>query len=308
MDTGTTLFEHSYYIGSYMGGILYGLELTVYFMIIEALFRRGNKNSSTSRRFCSIYSTIMVMLSTIDVACNAIWGEEMWITYRDRPGGVPEYITTRVSVWYETLGSVSVVCSVFMGDALLVYRTFLVYGRRPAFIAIPGVLYLAGLGLAINQLLVAGEPHGNFFGPESVKFAVSYYTITISLNIVLTVFICVRLSRVSNHFSRTLGRENAKVYTGAAAILVESAALYSILGIMYLIPYSLHNGTGILFGQLWSKMSGLAPLLIILRVVNGRAWREDMMTRSSAPLIFITSNVDIHPSPSPTPSSSPIPS
>lgn len=60
---------------------------------------------------------------------------------------------------------------------------------------------------------------------------------------------------MSRRFAKSLGEENARVYTGAAAILVESAAPYSILGIMYLIPYSLQNGTSILFGQLWSKMS-----------------------------------------------------
>lgn len=139
MASGTTLFEHSYYIGGYMGGILYGkcllntwavacadrymapgFEVTVYFMILQALFRKGNKNSASSRRFCATYSTFMILFATIDVACNAIWGEQMWITYRNIPGGVAEYIATRVSVWYETLGSTSVVCSVFLGDGLLV--------------------------------------------------------------------------------------------------------------------------------------------------------------------------------------------
>jgi len=89
-------------------------------MIIRALFRRGNKNPSHSRRFSAIYSTVIVLLNAIDVASNAFWGEKMWITYRNMPGGVPKFIASEVSVWYETLGSVSVVSSVFMGDALLV--------------------------------------------------------------------------------------------------------------------------------------------------------------------------------------------
>lgn len=42
---------------------------------------------------------------------------------------------------------------------------------------------------------------------------------------------------------------------GAASILIESAALYSLSGILYLVPFSLQYGTGILFGQIWSKMS-----------------------------------------------------
>ena len=96
----------------------------MYSMILHALFRQGNKNSASSRRFCATYSTFMVLFTTIDVACNAIWGEQMWITYRNIPGGVAQYIATRVSIWYETLGSTSVVCSVFLGDALLVSTSF----------------------------------------------------------------------------------------------------------------------------------------------------------------------------------------
>jgi len=147
-----------------------------------------------------------------------------------------------------------------------------VYGRRRTVIFFPVIAYLAGLGtyrclaaqrimlsitqaLAIQQLIVAGKPDGDFFGIDSIKFAVSYYAITITLNIVLTVFICIRLSRMSKWFTRTLGKANGKVYSTAAAILVESAAPYSILGLMYLIPFSRQDGIAILFGQLWSKMS-----------------------------------------------------
>ena len=99
-----------------------GFELTLYYLVLRGLFRRGNRNSARSRRFCSIYSTVMVLLSTINVSCNAIWGEEMWITHRDDPGGVPGYIETEVSVWYETLASAAVITCVLLGDALLVCR------------------------------------------------------------------------------------------------------------------------------------------------------------------------------------------
>lgn len=184
MSQSTSTFEHSYYIGNYMGAILYGAylvfcscdgrtltcagcELTLYYLILQGLFRRGNRNSARSRRFCSIYSTMMVLLSTINVSCNAIWGEEMWITDRDDPGGVARYIETEVSVWYETLASVAVVTCVFLGDALLVcrplifcyfggifllltmlqlYRLFLVYGSRFAVVAVPLIAYIIAFG------------------------------------------------------------------------------------------------------------------------------------------------------------------
>ncbi|KAF8167193.1 hypothetical protein B0H34DRAFT_645238 [Crassisporium funariophilum] len=295
----TSQFEHAFYAGNFLGAILYGFELVIYFMILRALFHKGNKNTPLRRRFCAIYSTVMLLLSTIPLSCNAVWGSEMWITHREGPGGVPGYIQTHLSVWYQTLASSSVIAGVFLGDALLLYRLFVVYGRLRSVIAVPLLAYLVAFGLAVLQVVLSGLPNGNFFGNEISKIGVSYYSITICLNIVVTILICARLFRISNVVADVLGREKAKVYTSVAAILVESAAPYSLLGIMYLIPYGLKSPLAILFGQLWTKMSVIAPLLILLRVVNGSAWRDDVMTRPRTPLAFASTRasttVDVCP-------------
>ncbi|CAA7265026.1 unnamed protein product [Cyclocybe aegerita] len=291
----TTLFEHAYYIGNIMGAILYGFELSIYFMIMRGLFHHSTKIAPRRRQFCASYSTAMILLSTIDVACNAVWGESMWITDRNVPGGVPAFIMAKVYIWYETLGSTSVVASVFLGDALLLFRLYLIYGRRHIIVAFPILAYLVALALAIQQVVISGEPNGDFFGLKTIRIAVAYYAITIFLNILVTVLICLRLLRVSKIIYGALGAENAKVYTSTVAILVESAAPYSVLGIMFLIPYALQSGIAILFGQLWSKMSGIAPQLIILRVVNGSAWHDEMNTRAETALAFATTTTDTQP-------------
>jgi hypothetical protein len=73
----------------------------------------------------------MIMLSTINIACNAVFGQEMWITHRSDAGGVPNFIATEVNVWYETLASTSVICCIFMGDALLVRQLGARYFTTP---------------------------------------------------------------------------------------------------------------------------------------------------------------------------------
>lgn len=95
----------------------------MYFMTLQSL-RMKNGSSPTSKRFFAIYSTVLLLLLTIDISVNAVWGELMWINARNTPGGVFGYIVTQTSVWYQTMGSTSVVAMIFMGDALLV-RGFL---------------------------------------------------------------------------------------------------------------------------------------------------------------------------------------
>lgn len=92
----------------------------MYFLTLQAL--RTNQASPKSKRFFAIYSTILLLLLTVDISVNAVWGELMWINARNTPGGVFGYLVTKTSVWYQTMGSTSVVAMIFMGDALLVRR------------------------------------------------------------------------------------------------------------------------------------------------------------------------------------------
>jgi len=277
----TTEFEHAYYIGNYMSGILYGIELVMYFTAMRRLLRaRRHKRLAGSRTFLALYSTALFILVTIDICANAVWGEELWISSRNKPGGIPEFIATQVSVWYETLGSTSVVAMIFMGDALLIYRLFIIYDSNYALIVIPCLTWCAAFALAIIQLVISGKPGGNFFNGKTIDFGTPYYTLTIALNIIITTLICLRLFYFSRRIKHILGPDGAKTYTGIAAILIESAAPYSLVGLMFLIPYARQSGTAIAFGQVWAKMTCLSPQLIILRVISGTAWGRDTLDRT----------------------------
>jgi hypothetical protein len=251
-----TEFEHAFYIGNYLSGILYGIELVMYFMTLHALYRKGNTNSPRSRKFFAAYSTILFVLLTIDISANAAFGEAMWIKGRETPeGGVAAWFGANVNVWYQLLGSTTVVAMIFMGDALLLYRLFVIYGSNFWVILFPGLAYLAAFSLAIIELVVAFKPGGNFFGGKTIDFGVPYYALTIALNVIITTLICARLWKLGNAVRKALGRESARMYTSVASMLIESAAPYSLVGIMFLVPYAMHSGTAIGFGQVWAKLT-----------------------------------------------------
>ncbi|KAF8971921.1 hypothetical protein BDZ97DRAFT_1650903 [Flammula alnicola] len=294
MSSALTEFEHSYYIGNYMSGILYGVNLVMYFLTLQGLLRKNNHNSAKSRKFFALYSTVLLLLLTVDISVNAVWGELMWINARDQPGGVPGFIVTQTSVWYQTLGSTSVVAMIFLGDALLLYRLFIIYGSRYIVIAFPILAYLAAFSLAIIELVLAGKPGGNFFHGKTINFGTPYYTITIALNIIITVLIVSRLLKLGKAVSRALGRDSARIYTSVASMLIESAAPYSLVGITFLIPYAMGNSTAISFGQVWAKLTCLSPQLIVLRVVTGRAWGREVITQAQSNVEFMVGGKAVH--------------
>ena len=104
----------------------------MYFTAMHRLIRaRRRKRLAGSRTFLALFSTALFILVTIDISTNAVWGEEMWITWRNKPGGVPGFLATEIAVWYETLSSTSVVVMIFMGDALLVSLLFFSFCTLP---------------------------------------------------------------------------------------------------------------------------------------------------------------------------------
>lgn len=166
----------------------------------------------------------------------------------------------------------------------------------------PTYISLTGLPVfAILELVASFKPGGFFFGKKSVNFGIPYYALTISLNIIVTSLICLRLFSLSRVVRQTMGEAHARTYTSVAAIMVESAAPYSLFGIAFLIPYARGSLVSITFGQVWAKITVrfsifpdprraysnsvlfpqcLAPSLIILRVVTDKAWTKETFAQT----------------------------
>ncbi|KAL0071713.1 hypothetical protein AAF712_000635 [Marasmius tenuissimus] len=147
----------------------------------------------------------------------------------------------------------------------------------------------------MSLLLVyeSAQPGANFFKGHVVDFGVPYTALTISMNIIVTLLICGRLVAVKNKIQHTLGPHHARMYTSVIAIMVESAAPFTILGIIYVITYARHSPTSIAFVQVWGDFCALSPQLIILRVAMGHAWSKDTSEQlTSTHMTFTGSETD----------------
>jgi hypothetical protein len=276
------VFGHSYYVGSYISGILYGVNLVLYYLTLQALFYKGNDNSARRRRFFATYSTIFLVLITMDIAINAIWGEFLWIDGPDSPGGTLAWFNNNVNVWYQAMGSTTSPIMIFMGDALLIYRLFILYGSSYYVIALPLLAYFTAIAFAIIQLFVSFSPSGNFFSHSTINWGIPYYSITIGLNILITLLIVTRLLKLGKAVSRAIGDDSVKMYTSVASMLIESAAPYSLFGIVFLVAFTRNSMIGVGFIQVWSKLTCICPQMIILRVATGRAWGRDAVSQASS--------------------------
>ena len=109
----------------------------------------------------------------------------------------------------------------------------------------------------------------------------AYYATTISLNIIATSVICVRLiylGRAVYAIRDTEGRGKGAIrYTGTLPMIVESALPYSMAGLAFLVSYGMQSDISILFGALYGMFTvgfttplnstmGIDSLMLLVRL------------------------------------------
>jgi hypothetical protein len=78
---------------------------------------RDRRGSDTT--FYVSYGGILLALWIIALSCNAVFGQYVWIDFRD-PDGSAVFLGENISAWYNTLGTTAGVAMNFAADAMLV--------------------------------------------------------------------------------------------------------------------------------------------------------------------------------------------
>ena len=120
-------------------------------------------------------------------------------------------------------------------------------------------------GAGTVQLVEAGLPHRNYFSGTAHKLGVLYTTSVIILEVITTTLIAARILQLGrwnrlaaasalphNKMSR---KAAAYPYTGAVAIIVESALPSTLSGVAYLVSYALGSDLSILFLSIYVMLS-----------------------------------------------------
>ncbi|KAI0369733.1 hypothetical protein BV20DRAFT_332691 [Pilatotrama ljubarskyi] len=288
MPESMRVFQNALYIGINITCILYGVQLILYFMTVRALLRQTRK-PTRSDIFFVLFSTALLLLNTISVATNSAFGQEMWVVNQDYPGGADAYLEDYATVWYQTFGTAAGLVLQALASGLLVYRCWVVCDDLRVAVIL-SVLWLGTFVLA--SLRVYASAIDNFFtGPLNEKLGTATTACLIGLNTILTTIICGRLYFFSRYYGGALGAHVGEKYTNAVAIIVESALPYTLASIVYLIAFSIHSQTSIVFLCFSSMLTAISPSMIILRVLAGRAWTRNtrsLLTSTTMQLQFAT--------------------
>ena len=123
----------------------------------------------------------------------------------------------------------------------------------------PNLLCVYILVLSVLTLVQSALPGANLWTHITFSFAVPYWSLSISINILLTLLIVIRLVTIRNRLRAALGVQHAQTYTSLIAVIVESASIYSTLGLIYIVA----------FARNWNVQNLILPVLgqVMVRIV-----------------------------------------
>ncbi|PCH37191.1 hypothetical protein WOLCODRAFT_140757 [Wolfiporia cocos MD-104 SS10] len=280
-------FEQSINAGTYIGAIAYGMHIIVYFWAISHILR-GRRKSWLS----ALFATILFALGTMNIACNIRFNEMTWIDDRNFPGGPYQFILQEEALAVNVIANAVTVVATSMADGLLLYRCFVIWNHKVCLLVIPVLIYLASVAMSILFMIQVAQPDSSLWAQGTINFGLPYWSLSMSLNIILMLMIVSRLLYLRHQIAATLGGEHGRAYTSIAAMIVECALPYSLVSFIFIVLYGLQNTGMNLFIPLLAQVECIAPELIILRVARGRAWSTTTMANLSLPEMQFVERTD----------------
>ncbi|KAF7348485.1 hypothetical protein MVEN_01365900 [Mycena venus] len=276
--------------GLYFETLAYGMYLVTCCFCAQTLFwiaqpgggERLRRRSEVQWMLVSVFCFIFVV-STFDDIIGMIHIIIAFVKYKGAGG--PEEEFTNIRDWLNIVRTIDQAANMIMGDFILIYRCYVVYGRRWTVITPSFMLYLTGIATAVKLIVVqittsntAITLNSNVIKPWSSAF----FAINAAQNILTTSLLVWRIWRVE--------RRNEKFRAGNISlsapidqsrlrkvirVVAESGLAYSTLVFMTFVADVCNSNTQYPFATTVLQATGITFNVIIIRSTPRR---EDEFT------------------------------
>ncbi|KAJ7852670.1 hypothetical protein B0H14DRAFT_2759781 [Mycena olivaceomarginata] len=183
------------------------------------------------------------------------------------------YSLTHLKVWLEGTGDTFFCINIFMADCLFIWRCWVVWNRRWPVVVLPILATIAGAVLAgfiISDQVGALRSSEAFTvakkSAEFVRLSTIYFSLSVATSLTTTLLISLRILLLRRTLRKT---ETGHTFNPLLEIPIESALLYSVT-LLTFVALDVRKDANLYYAQnIHAQMTGLAPLLIILRDAAG---------------------------------------
>ncbi|EMD37708.1 hypothetical protein CERSUDRAFT_114343 [Gelatoporia subvermispora B] len=202
-----------------------------------------------------------------------------------------------IGIFTESAALVSIIVKVdeaippLIGDAILIYRCWLVYQRKWTAVIISMIIWLLCLALSIFVVIksaLAKFP-GGINSPELRPYTGAALVLTVVLNVITTSLIVFRIWSGSKQLRTSL--EGRSRLTYVIRVIVESGLLYMVTAVIVLCTAVTGSSADYITGESFVQITGISFNLMIIRFDQNLAdsQTEMRMTTRSDPCSNIRS-------------------
>ncbi|KAK7045944.1 hypothetical protein VNI00_006939 [Paramarasmius palmivorus] len=260
-------------LAAFVYGIFFHLSIQAYFAVYKG--SQPARKRLRKQQACVLYVYLLTtfILGTICFACNARYTEDIWINFKGQRS-TEDLIIHEFDFWWNRMAVACNFIMIWIMDLLLLHRCFVIWHYNVWVVALMTALYFAVVGLSIVVMYYA--QHAAVF--SSIQVQIAFLTLSCTYNLLFTILVSARLLVDRKRIIDALGKAHARAYTFVTATIVESAALYFIFDVIFLIAFGLKSHAQNLIMMESSSIQGIAGLLIIVRVARGQDFDSTMPT------------------------------
>jgi len=240
---------------------------TLFFGVYVALFLFTQHIIFTDDRgsFNRLLWCASVLLFLISIAHISIDAERLQLAFLDNASARDEFLGSLSEVTYLAKSAVYMV-QTYIGDACIIYRTYMLYGKNILVVALPAVLLVMVMVTGSGLLWSFAHATSGTTPFEFAEWAVPYVGGTLLTNLICTILIISRIWRMA---PLSMIKRDVVRFT-PVVVLLESGAVYTAsIAILTALCSTSSNAYTIIL-DLLCPIIGITFSAIILRVYSER--------------------------------------
>ncbi|KZV85721.1 hypothetical protein EXIGLDRAFT_699017 [Exidia glandulosa HHB12029] len=282
-------FERGWLDGVFVGAVAYGVHATLFFITFCLLWERPR--SGWRDYGWLLYIVVLFTVSSIGNAMQLKMAELGFIEYRNYPGPPGGWEAGNI---YVVLCNAVYVVNTWLQDGLLLYRLRIIVGGSLLWMAFPAMVLAATVGVSCVLIYTMTRPGVLLWETLSANLLTAYFSLSVAYNLGITLAIVGRLLVVRYRVEKAIS--STAPFIAVSAMLIESAALYTVFGVLSIIATGIRSSPlqNLVLPAL-SQVQSIAPMLIIMRVAQGRAWTADSSSSGTvSSVVFRRTEDDTH--------------
>jgi hypothetical protein len=285
--------------GLFIESVLFGVHLISVGYCTRALVSTRTRWKRADEISWAMLCVSLVLLAnaTFDVTLGFYHNLQAFVFYTGQGGAVQEF--TDISNWINVSKSLTVVVQTMIGDAMLIYRCWIIYNRSWLVVAFSILLWLGCFASTIWVIFLEATLHSRVLVSASqlLPAGTTFWGLTISLNIITTTMIVWRIWKVDRSNKQTRIDSHSKgshsSLHNVMRIVVESGLLYTATAFITFVTFVVGSNGVYVITDAEIQVVGIVFNMIIIRAsaLSKRAEGSTMESNRSAsqtvPLEFV---------------------